>query len=261
MENTNTNYTTNKTLMDYLNANIDVHINYLLFLNSFKSLSQDKGFMEIAPIIESIREKLYQAFDYDLIPDDTRKVNYLITKKLGEYLDKANLSEIKKYIGTDITEEDIINLSTVIFLRKSIANNYLIDEVNKPETKIISSTLNKMVNRIPSTDITINGYSFELASYFLESLKIKAEKNQSIVSYIYDFISDTSLINSMIKRLDSILSTSIESDFLKRELFASLCLISNYSLANLVDELNNNLKIISQKENKDLTLEKTYVIC
>lgn len=257
MENTETNYTTNKTLMDYFKANIDVHINYLLFLNSFKGISKNKGFMELAPLIESLRGKLYQAFADDLIPDETKKVNIMITRKLEEFLDELDLSEVKEFIGLHLSEEDIINLSTTLFLRRSIFSSPSLNgEMNSTEEKVISSTLNKMKTTIPATEIDINGYSFELVSYFISSLQMKAEKNQSLLSYIYDFLNDTSIINTMATRMNPNAHVSLESDFLKEGLFQSLIITSNYSLANLVDELNNNLKVISRKENKELTLEK-----
>lgn len=257
MEDTETNYTTNKTLMDYFKANIDVHINYLLFLNSFKGVSKNKGFMEMAPLIESLREKLYQSFAYDLIPDDTKKVNIMITKKLEELLDEINLSEVKEFIGLDIHEEDIVNLSTSLFLRRSInALPSINEENNSTEEKVISSTLSKMQSTTPTTDMDINGYSFELVSYFIESLRIKAEKNKSLLSYIYDFLSDAFIINSMATRVDANAHISCESDFLRKGLVESLIITSNFSLANLVDELNYNVKAISKKENKELTLEK-----
>lgn len=164
MENTETNYTTNKTLMNYLKANIDVHINYLLFLNSFTSIS-NRGFMEIAPIIESLRDKMYQAFPNDLIPDDTVKVNLMVETKLASMLDEIGLSEIKDYIGFNLKKEDIINLTTSIFLRNSLIGLPSIKGICEEEI-IIANTLADMTRRIPKTSIEISGYSFELASFF-----------------------------------------------------------------------------------------------
>lgn len=256
MENTNTDYTTKKTLMDYVKANIDVHINYLLFLNSFKGISPSKGFMTIAPIIEGLREKLYEAFADDLIPDDTSQVNMMITNKLGELLDEANLGEVKEFIGINLSEEDIINLSTSIFLRNSLANIPSIEVGNETETKIISSTLKNMGSNIPASEIAINGYSFELASYFLESLRIKAEKNQSIITYIYSFICDADIINTMARRLGANYRFSSAFDYLKNAIFQSTYITSNYNLANLIDELTFNTNYLTKKENKNLTLEK-----
>lgn len=257
MENTDTNYTTNKTLMDYFKANIDVHINYLLYLNSFKGVSRNKGFMELAPLIESLRGKLYQAFAYNSIPDGTKQVNMMLTKKIGELLDEVNLSEVKEYIGLDLKEDDIINLSTTLFLKRSISSFRPINqEETSVEENVISATLDKMIKNFPTADININGYSFELISYFIESLQIRAEKNKSLIEYIYDFICHANLIGSMAKRLDANTPASCESDFLRKELFESLYITSSYSLANLVDELNYNLKTIGKRENKDLTLEK-----
>lgn len=256
MENTETNYTTNKTLMDYYKVNIDVHIDYLLFLNSFKGIS-NKSFMELAPIIESIRGKLYQAFAYDLIPDDTSHVNRMITKKLESLLDEVGLSETKDYIGEGLKEEDIINLSTAIFLKRNILEIPKANaEVTREEEKVITSTLEKMINTIPTSDIKINGYSFELASFFLESLRIKALEGKSIISYIYDYICNVNIINNMVSRIEPRAHVSCESEFLLKELYQNLSITSIFSLANLVDELNSNLLYLNKQEIKDNALAK-----
>lgn len=252
MENTEINYTTNKTLMDYYNSFVDVHINYLLFLNSFESIS-NRGFMELAPILESLKKEMHETFSFDLIPETTIDINKLVVARLSRKLEEKGLSEVKEYIGYKLNIEDIINLATTLLLRNSIISIPSINSDNK-EAKIITNTVESMQKRIPSTSLNIGDYSFDLIGYFLESLRIKANNDKSLVSYIYNYISDVAFINGMINRNCDQIDLNSECNYLRDDLFNNLYLSNTYHITNLVDGLNEKIKFMDRRKKKELQL-------
>lgn len=259
MENTITNYTTNRTLMAYYKSNIDVQINWLLFLNSFKSISNKKSFMEVAPILEEIRIKAYTAFEDDLVPDNTKQVNNQIKNMIGKLLDEYGVSDAKTHIEENITEQDIINLSTATFIRQEVSS-LKIDEFTKYEDyKFISLIVKNLKNEKIKTSIVANGISKELLEYYLESLRISSSEDYSLQNYIYTVLELVKGIELMSNKIleDNGKIISANSRFIINELIDNSFVISNYSLSTIFEQINEVLeKIATLSEEDKISLKK-----
>lgn len=265
MENTETNYTTNRTLMAYYKSNIDVQINWLLFLNSFKSISNKKSFMEVAPILEEIRNRLYTSFEFNLIPDNMVHINTEIKNVIGELFDEYDISDAKEYIEKDLFIKDIINLSTAIFIRQELANlkidELMIQGIKIPseEVRFILESLKQIKYEKVTTSTNIEGYSKELLKYYFESLKISSDDTVTLQNYIYTVLELIKGIDFMYARLVDNKNTgiSLNVNFLLKSFWENMYLTSNFSLASIFDELNELLENIMTliKEDK-ITLKK-----
>lgn len=259
MNNTEKNYTTNKTLEDYIRSNIDVHMKYLLFLNSFKDIS-NKGFIYIAPILDNITNELYTSFVIDSMPDDTIEVNKEVVNKISELFDKYDIPEVKKYIGYEINEKDIIKLSLATFIRKQIqslsTNIDEIEHIDSNQIKVIIDSLEYMKHIKIKANIKVNGFSNELIGYYLEELKIEKNESSSIDSYMYQTLYNFNIISIMMKKLACPINEN-EINYLSQELYENSIIKSSSSITNLINILGNNLEHIKNKtQSYTLNLEK-----
>lgn len=174
-------------LIDYYKKNIDVHINWLLFLNSFSSITT-KGFLTAAPIIESVRKDAY--IRVNPVNTDTRLINYDVVELITEIIKEKGLEEVIPYIGKDIEEKDILNMTSATYIRSNILRR----TSENPALSYFENTL-RGINMVHS--IKINGYSEELLNYYLESLRIKGSKNAKIEHYLIVTITILETINRL----------------------------------------------------------------
>lgn len=160
-------------IYNYYKMNVDIHINWLLFLNSFRSIS-NKVFLEVASKLEMIRQMLYAS--PNILSYDTREINAIIVNDICNLLVKNGLEETTSYVGSYLSEEDFLKYTQATYIRKRILessdffkNDYYFYDI---------------LRKINMEDnLEIGDFSSNLLSYFLESIRIKMNSKVSISEY------------------------------------------------------------------------------
>ena len=255
MENTITNYTTNKTLMEFYKSNIDFHIDYLLFLNTVGKIS-NQDFLAVAPILERIREKLYTSFGDVIIFNDIIVLNKQVMQKLRELLEKENLEELTEYVGSNIEIKDIGNFTAALTLKRELSKIENINNATK-EGLIANSMITQMKELRIAGNIQIKDINESLIECFYQSLGIKYDKSDCIERYIYQILTYSKILLTMINKINNVDYDSENIDYLLNEFNQDLSTKSPISICNMIDEIKDNIKQINScLEASKLRLEK-----
>lgn len=288
MQKNETNYTTNKSQMDYYKANIEVQIEYLLFLNSFGFLS-NRNYLELAPIIASIKDRLLSSFPYDFIPDTTYEVNNHIEQKLKEIIKESGNIEIEPCSDSYLLNaDDIVNLSVANYLNNKIKNMPDITTTTN-ETKIANHVIYQMRKETPRANTHVSTIKDSCMPCFIESLRMKYDKEYCIQEYLYTCLHGLKIIEQVLNRetnssadlvsflndlkaqftiisnqghlytclhslkiIEQVLKrrtkSSVNLDSLLSELTKQFTITSNFSLTNAVEDLEARINEINNTE-------------
>lgn len=234
-----------KKIKEYYKANIDVHIDYLLALNNFKSISSI-GFMELAPILESVRNELYKKIDgYQHCPIYGDAINKLLIIELSLILTIKGADDVLEYIAYNLTQRDLILLSTACMLNstlKSIPEIKCSSELNIT----IASLLENLKKRIPASNLTINGVSEAVTQDFLEKLRIHPSTKDTLLKYIYETISILKCITTLLVHNGcDVNHESIEKVY--RDFSENLVIRDFQSLTKALDEITESIQKLNEK--------------
>lgn len=243
METTEKNNTANKTLVEYYKASIDVHVNYLLMLNTCKKIS-GIGYLELAPLIESIRTELYERVEKYKIFPDVVSINDFIESEIAKMLKSMGIEKACKYIGYNLDTPDMTNLTVAVMLRKKIFELVTLEDTDEA-SRVVSLGIADLKESVPTSNLKVEGVnSYEIAS-FLASNKVRYDEEGSIIKYIYDALVSFSQIIDMLNYSAKILESSISRekiDNLLENMQAHLNPVNAEYLCDVIDSINNEIK-------------------
>lgn len=240
------NLTTAKTLLEYYKANIDVHINYLLTLNKYMSISK-VGYFELAPILESIRTELYSKVEtYPNKSENTSTINKIIIIELSLMLVNKGVDDVIDYVSYNLSEARIILLSIAKFLNKSV--KAILDLSGENDlTVTMNSLLTDMKRKAPASNLSIDGLPSSCIEEFLRSIKVGYKKDTTIIKYLYDMISHLKILTRLSSNYVDYPVILENIDNIYKEFSDRLIILDITTLAESIDILSSAVEKINKK--------------
>lgn len=177
--------TTKNYAYDYYKNIVDVNVNWLEFLNSHSKFL-NVNFLELAPKLEEIREKLYNSFkNSKLTNKDIFFVNGEVKVMIAYLLKKIGYSDLQEYIYYGLDEKEKNDLSIALYIKRSIQSKMedieVLDYSLSKENPLLKDALKRLKNIELSTTLSSD---IDFTEYYLNSLGIK-ESDNSLIGYIY----------------------------------------------------------------------------
>lgn len=236
---------TTNTLYYYYKSNVDVHIDYLLALNYFRSISQT-GCMSLAPILESIRAELYKKVeDYQNTHIYAATINKLIIIELSLMLSSKGLDEVIDYIGYNMSEKEMILISISCMLNKELKSIPKMNSSNQ-----IELTVDAMLEDASKKSIVSNmrpdDVSVACVDDYLNRLRIRYDENIPLIKYVYEVISILKSVTELLARDVDINISAINKVY--QEFSENLVVSDIESLANSIDIIIGSITKINEKQ-------------
>lgn len=175
----------------YYETNVDVQINWLKFLNSFKSISK-RGYLDLAPILERVGNELKENEEFKL-PVFVSSADIYTRKKLKKSLDKNDIPEVKEYVNEGITLESTYDLIVGLFIRKFIRRNKetieslisYYESSKRTQDWFLKNLLEMLITTKLSTDIQVDNELNPFIDYFASSCQIDLKETTTAKSYVH----------------------------------------------------------------------------
>lgn len=232
------------TLYCYYKSNIDVHIDYLLALNNFRSISHI-SYMNLAPILESIRSELYKKVeDYPNTHVYAESINKIIIIELSLMLATKGLDDVIDYIAYNMSEKDTILLSISCMLNRVLKNTPKVKN-NNPVELTIESMLDDLKKKRVSSNLRLDDVSFACIDDYLNRLRISYDENIPLIKYVYEVISILKSATILLDHDDSTNTSTINKVY--QELSEYLTIKDIESLASSIDIIMGSITKINEK--------------
>ena len=249
-ENMKKSYTTNKYLKEYYKANIEVHISYLLFINRTGKYSNYRCF-ETAPKIVEIKERLLDMFDENLIVDSSFSIDRIVEENVRKLLKEYELDDL---IPCErISSDNVVNLTVAYFLNEQLKT---MGEMScqTQEDGVVNYILENLKKIIPTAHKVID-VEDSMQKYFLQTLKMKDDKDSCIQQYLYAVLYGFNAIIDVLSRKNHQDRCQRDIKSLILELHSSFFIQDIGSLCNILEYLNE-LTMVLKQQNKGVLLEK-----
>ncbi len=233
-----------KTLEQLYKANIDVHINYLLTLNGYMSISK-KGYMDTAPILEAIRQELYEKNFSGMGQVYLPTINTLVKVDLGIMLLNHGLLGTEKFIDYNLKESDVFTLTIVVYLSRIIKSLPNLKDENGLSSAI-GAIIKDLKKKVPEGIIMNASLSISMMEQYLFSLRCIYNEKDSFIRYIYEILSE---LKALVTLINMLTNNSIDASSLERvfKTFEEDLSVKNASeLADTVDKIISSIKELNK---------------
>lgn len=248
METTKDKTETN-TLEQLYKASIDVRINYLQTLNSRMPISK-VSFMEVAPILEKIRNDLYQKKISNEGPIYIPTISTHVSINLKLLLVDYGLDDLSEYIDYNLKEKEVRNLTTVVFLNKVLKSMPDIKETSALSTAI-SSIINSLKKETPEGTMTSLNIHPSIIEQYLYSLRTKYDESDSFIKYLYDAISGLRGIITIINMLENNCIETEPIDRIWKQFEEDLTVYDASYLVRVIDKIRDSINHLNKQSDKN----------
>lgn len=245
------------TTREYIKTNIDVLMNWLEFQGSFgyiKSISS----LDFSPKVFELKSEVEDRVEEYLENKDTKLtttlVNQIVIKYIVEILQSNNLNDAVPFI-LNIDESKVIELSTALFIRRSVLNTLsrseLIELDNSNElVKVFNEYLYKLRWLRLSASMKHNNISENLLSVYMESLPINLDNTKSSISYITESLFYIDRLINLYIRIKDFKNVEQKEEILRlqSEIDEASIIYSLSDLTKVMDEFNEYIESLKTKK-------------
>lgn len=267
-----TKNTTQKYILGFYKTSVDVMIEWLLFQNSFDNITE-KSFLDVAPLIESIRYKTYENLE-ELVLNKTSlfsisKIKDIVITKIKENLTAYGLDDLV-ICTKNIDEDKYIELTTAVYIKRCLYDTLkeieFIGNINPMDDNI--RFLNTYIKELKLLKVSSNmehkKYSETLMSYYIKSLRIDYNEETTSFSFIYKVLfyikKIEHLINEVLKSFDyegTYEDITEDIEIITSEIDDYMKVDSLWSLIIIFHIFNHHLEILKEKTvNRNNILQK-----